>query len=97
LDVLCRRQEKAVPTKPIVWTLHAQVRRQSRQLRPEWIEAAIRSPDWTEPDPYDSAIERRFRAIDDFGGRIMRVACVETDTNIRIISVMFDRTARRKP
>ena len=42
-------------------------------------------------------VERRFRAIPESGGRILRVACVETNSSIRVISVMFDRNARRKP
>jgi hypothetical protein len=40
---------------------------------------------------------RGCRPIPEFGGCILRVACVETNSNIRIISVMFDRNARRKP
>jgi uncharacterized DUF497 family protein len=62
----------------------------------EWIELTARAPDWTEADPRDAAVERRFRTIGEFGGRILRVACVETAATIRVISVMFDRNARRK-
>jgi uncharacterized DUF497 family protein len=85
-----------VPTKPLVMTAHARLRMRGRRVMMEWIELTARTPEWTEPDPRDLTIERRFRVIGEFGGRILRVACVETTTAIRVISVMFDRSARRK-
>ena len=85
-----------MPAKPLIVTAHARARMQSRQVRPQWIEDTVRAPDWTEPDPRDPTVERRFRAIAQFGDRVLRVACVETLATIRIISVMFDRSARRK-
>jgi uncharacterized DUF497 family protein len=60
------------------------------------MEDTVRTPDWVEPQANDPQVERRFRVIGEFGGRILRVACVETDAAIRVISVMFDRNARRK-
>ena len=82
--------------KTLVLTAHARVRLRSRQLNVEWVEDTARAPDWTEPEPDEPNVERRFRAIEQFGGRILRVVCVETETTIRVISVMFDRNARRK-
>lgn len=83
--------------KPLVLTAHARERLRSRRIETEWVEEAVLAPDWTEPDPNDPQIERRFKAVHGFGGRTLRVACVETATAIRVISVMFDRNARRKP
>jgi uncharacterized DUF497 family protein len=83
--------------KPLLLTAHAEIRLRTRKIRPEWIEATSRDPDWTEPDPNDARLERRFRRIDEFGGRILRVVCDETGDAIRVISVMLDRNARRKP
>jgi hypothetical protein len=83
--------------KPIAFTVHARIRLQDRHIDPKWIEEAVFDPDWTERESRDPAVERRFRAISQFGGRILRVACVETNSSIRVISVMFDRNARRKP
>jgi uncharacterized DUF497 family protein len=83
--------------KPLVFTAHAHVRLQGRHIDPKWIEETVSDPDWAEQDPKDPAVERRFRAIPQFGGRVLRVACVETNASIRVISVMFDRKARRKP
>jgi hypothetical protein len=84
-------------TKPVILTAHAEMRARSRAMRQEWIEETARSPDWVEPEPSDPSVQRRFRAIGDFGGRILRVACAETHSTIRVISVMFDRNARQKP
>jgi hypothetical protein len=75
--------------KSIAVTAHARVRLRERGIDPKWIEETVLAPDWTEVDPGDPAVERRFRAIRQFGGRVLRVA--------RVISVMFDRNARRKP
>jgi hypothetical protein len=82
--------------KVLVLTTHAQTRMRSRHIKVEWVEAAVREPFWTERDPQDPHIERRFRAVHEFGERILRVACIETASTIRIISVMFDRNARPK-
>jgi hypothetical protein len=82
--------------KPLAFTAHARTRLAERQIRASWIEETVYAPDWTEPEPSDPAVERRFRAIRQFEGRVLRVACVETPTAIRVISVMFDRNARRR-
>ena len=83
--------------KPLVLTAHARTRAENRKIKLSWIEDVARKPDWIEPDPHDPMLERRFRAIGEFGGRFLRIVCAETDTAIRVISVMFDRNARRKP
>jgi uncharacterized DUF497 family protein len=80
----------------VILTAHARLRLRDRKMNLEWVERTTRAPDWTEPDPRDPVVERRFRAIEEFGGRILRVACVETAAAIRVISAMFDRNARRK-
>ncbi|UGV28322.1 DUF4258 domain-containing protein [Rhodopseudomonas boonkerdii] len=84
-------------SKPLVLTHHARARVAERKIPVAWVEQTVRHPGWTEPEPFAPSIERRFRAIPEFGGRILRVACVETDSHIRIITVTFDRDARRKP
>jgi uncharacterized DUF497 family protein len=77
-------------------TAHAEVRLARRGLRTEWIESAVTEPDWCEPDPKDPEVERRFRTIEEAGGRILRIVCVETETEIRVIAALFDRNARPK-
>ncbi len=83
--------------KPLRFTDHAEVRLARRGLQRGWVEATAQDPDWREPDPNDPAVERRFRRIDDAGGRILRVACVETQADIRVITAMFDRNAKARP
>jgi hypothetical protein len=84
-------------SKLLVLTAHAAMRLQTRRIDPKWIEDAVLAPDWVEQDPREPNVDRRFRAIQQFGGRILRVACVETNSTVRVISVLFDRNARRKP
>jgi hypothetical protein len=83
--------------KTLRLTAHAEVRLVRRGLLLAWIEATVSEPEWREPDPADASVERRFRSIDEAGGRILRVACVETEDEIRVITAMFDRNARPKP
>lgn len=83
--------------KPVILTAHARIRLRERDIDPKWVEDTALKPDWVEPERGDPTVERRFRAIPQFAGRILRVACAETNSGIRVISVMFDRSARRKP
>ena len=80
--------------KPMRYTLEATLRQAGRNLDPAWIEAAVRSPDWTTPDP-EPPKERRYRAIPELGGKVLRVVCVEEDDHVRIVTVFPDRDARR--
>jgi hypothetical protein len=79
--------------KRLVLTVHAEHVAHARGIAVAWIEAMARNPDWTEPDP--TGAERRFRAVQEHGGRILRVVCTESDTELRVITVFFDRNARR--
>ena len=74
---------------------HARDNLRDRGLSPAWAEAAVRAPDWTAPDPNDPAVERRFKAIAELDGRVIRVPCVETADEIRALTVLLDRGARR--
>ncbi|MGO3929988.1 DUF4258 domain-containing protein [Rhodopseudomonas pseudopalustris] len=81
-------------TKPLTFTKHAQDAILERKLELGWIDRTVREPDWSHPDPVRTGVERRFRAIPEFGGRILRVACLENADEIRILTVFFDRDAR---
>ena len=85
-----------VARKPLTFTTHANDAIVERQLELTWIERAVWEPAWTEPDPNPDRpdVERRFRAVPEFGGRILRVACLETASEVRILTVFFDRDAR---
>ena len=58
------------------------------------VERAVYAPDWTEPDPNDPAVERRFLARPSTGRRALRVAVVEEADHIRVLSAHPDRNAR---
>ena len=81
--------------KPIRLTGHAATAVTERKLQLDWIELTVRNPDWSAPDPLWTDVERRFRAIPEYGNRVLRVACLETPTETRIITAFFDRKARR--
>jgi uncharacterized DUF497 family protein len=81
--------------KPVMFTRHALVRMDERGLPRAAIEAVARAPLWTEPEPADPAVERRFGRISADGERFLRVVCVETDDMIRVITATLDRGARR--
>lgn len=66
-----------------------------RELDDEWVERTVREPEWREPDPSDPFILRRFPTVPEREDRILGVACVEPDTDIRVVSVFLDRGARR--
>ena len=82
--------------KALLLTAHAQIRLHGRDIDHRWIERTARDPDWTSVDPRDPTLERRYKVIPEFGHRILRVVCAETDSTIRVISVLFDRNARRR-
>lgn len=81
--------------KPLRFTNHVLTTMAERNLDRSWIERTMRAPDWREPDPADPAVERRFAVVPERGGRVLRVACVETAAEIRILTAFLDRRARR--
>lgn len=82
-------------TKPIVLTDHAKVAMAERAIEFAWVERTVHEPEWTEPEPSDPALERRFRAVPERDGRILRVVCGEDDAMITIVTAFLDRRARR--
>ncbi len=84
---------QGVMKKPLRFSAHATTVMRERGLDIGWVEAIVLDPLWREPDPKDSDVERRFGIVPERGGRIMRVACVEDEMEIRIISAFLDRGA----
>lgn len=81
-------------SKPLHFTAHAKTVTLERQLELDWIERVVRNPDWREHDPTGPPTERRFCRIAEREDRILRVICLETEAEIRIITAFFDRNAR---
>jgi len=57
----------------------------------EWVERTLEAPELILPDPNDATVERCFRRIPEFGGRVLRVAVNRTVEPNRVVSVFFDR------
>ncbi len=83
--------------KRIVLTDHANVALTERSLDLAWVERTARMPEWSEPEPTDPTLERRFRDVPERDGRILRVVCGEDDATIVIVTAFLDRRARRPP
>ena len=81
--------------KPLLFTRHAEDVIVERKIDRSWVERTVRQPDWSHPDPYRAGVERRFRRIPEYGGRMLRVACTEAEYEIRILTIFFDRNAQR--
>jgi len=81
-------------------TKHAQEAIGVRDIAVDWIETAVGTPDWIEPDPRHSDRTRSYKTIAEYGGRVLRVVHRPEGDDIVIITVHFDtvhfdRGARR--
>lgn len=77
-------------------TQHAQRAMAEREIPLEWVERTASAPELRLPDPADAAVERRFRRIPEYGGRVLRVAVNKQVEPERIVSVFFDRKMKGK-
>lgn len=77
-------------------TKHAARALAEREIPVEWMERTLAAPELTTPDPDDPAVERRYRRIPEFGGRVLRVAVNATVEPNRVLSVFFDRKMKGK-
>jgi len=77
-------------------THHAQKVLEERQIPVEWLERTLNLPELRQPDPKDATVERRFRRIPEYGGRVLRVAVNTAVEPNRVVSVFFDRQMKGK-
>ncbi len=77
-------------------TKHAQKALEERGIETEWLERTLSAPDSVHPDPEDATVQRCFRKIPEFGGRVLRVAVNTTVEPNRVVSVFFDRAMKGK-
>ena len=77
-------------------TKHAQRVLDERGISVEWMQRTLSAPEWVLPDPEDATVERRFRRMPEFGGRVLRVAVNTAVDPNRVVSVFFDRGMRGK-
>jgi hypothetical protein len=77
-------------------TNHAQKAMEEREIEKQWMELTLSDPELVLPDPEDTMVERRFRRIPEFGGRVLRVAVNTAVEPNRVVSVFFDRGMKGK-
>jgi hypothetical protein len=75
-------------------TEHARKVLTERQIPLEWLERVLHQPDLREPDPNDASLERRYRPITEFDGRVLRVVVNTSVEPERVVSIFFDRRMR---
>jgi Domain of unknown function (DUF4258) len=75
-------------------TKHAEEAVEKRELAVAWIERTVAAPDFTHVDPQDPMLTRSFKAIDEAGGRILRVVHRPEGADILVVTVHFDRDAK---
>ena len=78
------------------FTEHAKRALDRRRIRNEWVETALASPERTEPDKVDAALEHRLVRIPDYGDRVLRVIVNLSVDPQRVVTAFFDRTMRGK-
>jgi hypothetical protein len=68
-----------------------------RGIRLDFIEAAIAAPDYTDRDPIDPTLTRAFKAIAEFGGRMLRVVFRTAGSGeMFVVTAHWDRGAKRR-
>jgi hypothetical protein len=77
-------------------TRHAKKVLAEREIPIAWVECTLTSPELRLPDPEDATVERRYRKIPEFGGRVLRVAVNTAVEPNRVVSVFFDRRMKGK-
>jgi hypothetical protein len=77
-------------------TKHAQKVLAEREIAVEWMERTLNEPELRLPDADDPKVERRYRRIPEFGGRVLRVAVNSGVEPNRVVSVFSDRTMKGK-
>lgn len=75
---------------------HAERRMRERDIRQEWLELAFQRPVLIKRDEIDPSVEHRLVAIEEVGGRVLRVVCDPKVSPIRVITVHMDRSPKGK-
>ena len=76
------------------YTRHAARAMGDRMIPGEWVELTVAEPALRTPDPRDPEVERFFRRIPEYSGRVLRVAVNTRVAPWRVVSVFFDRSMR---
>ena len=83
-------------TIELEFTRHAVQVMAEREISVEWVERVVAGPAFRLPDPNDPDVERFFRRIPERDGRALRVVVNTHKAPWRVVSVFFDRNARKE-
>jgi hypothetical protein len=81
--------------KRVLLSPHAQEAAKERGIEPDWIARTLAKPERIEPDRRHAERRSALCRVAEFGGRWLRVVYVEDAESYRIVTVFFDRKARR--
>jgi hypothetical protein len=79
----------------LILTRHARDNIVRDAIDPAWIETTVRHPTALMVDPHDPTLSRAWRRIPERGGRVLRVVFRPAGADIVVVTVFFDRGARR--
>jgi Domain of unknown function (DUF4258) len=79
----------------LVLTRHARDNIVRDAIDQAWIETTVRQPTVLMVDPHDPTLSRAWRRIPERGGRVLRVVFRPAGADIVVVTVFFDRGARR--
>ena len=77
-------------------TQHASEVILEREIKIQWIDLTLNSPEFIEKDSEDEELEHRFRRIKENGNRVLRVVLNTARKPIRLVTVYFDRTMEKR-
>ena len=72
------------------YTRHALQAIEERNIQMHWIEETIATPDLRTNDPEDEELERFFKRIPEYGGRVLRVVVNTQESPWGVVSAFFD-------
>jgi len=79
----------------LILTAHARGRMTRDGITEAQIEAVIRQPEHSRPDPVDPKLTLAWRRVPELGGRAVRIVYYAAGTDFVIVTAFFDRRARR--
>jgi len=75
---------------------HAEIVIKERSIKREWLEQVLATPEKTESDKDDPALEHALGRIPEHGGRVLRVVYNGSFKPVRIVTAYFDRAMKGK-
>ena len=78
-----------------VLSKHAEQVMYERRIARDWVQLTLSRPQRKEPDKADRGLLHALRAIPDRGDQVLRVVYDPSSKPWRVITVFFDRRARR--